>query len=186
MGTCVETLISAIKADAWASASDTGELKTAAVAESANGMLAALAGVPRPALQAVFGKDLGRRVWEQTRQAASDGIADEEILGGMIEYVSRRAAEALRANGRQAKAIGLRLLYADGVATLYRTRLPRPTNDGIEIREAAMDLFGQAQARGATVEAVDLKVTSVQAVGVTRRSRGLDFAMMDAVAGVRA
>src|ERR1700690_121371 len=154
MGTCVETLISAMKADAWTAEDGAKELDLATVAKHGRGMVGELSGVPRPALQTVFGKDLGRRIWAQGRPTTAAGIADEEIIGGMIEYVSRRAGEALRRNGRQARAIGLGLEYADGVATLHRMRLARPTSDAGELLAAAMELFGQAEARGVAVKSL--------------------------------
>jgi impB/mucB/samB family C-terminal domain len=186
MGTCVETLISAMKADAWTPGERAKELDLATVAEYGGGMVGELSGVPRPVLQTVFGKELGRRIWAQGRRSAAAGVANEEVIGGMIEYVSRRAGEALRKNGRQARAIGLRLEYADGVATLHRMRLARPTSGAGELLAAGMELFGRAEARGGAVESVDLKVTSVQAEVVTERAGGLDFAMMSAAASTRA
>jgi hypothetical protein len=183
MGTCVETLISAMRTEPAAGGA---ELDAPAAVGRGGGMVEELGGVPRPALQTVFGKELGRRIWERARHFADCGVADEEILGGMIEYVSRRAGEALLKNGRQAKAIGLRLEYADGVATLHRIRLARPTSDGREILAAAMELFGGAEARGVMVESVDLKVTSVETEAVSERAGGWDCAMVGLAAGARA
>jgi nucleotidyltransferase/DNA polymerase involved in DNA repair len=164
-------------------------------------MVEELAGVPRPALQTVFGKVLGRRIWDCARQlgdrdrsplglrgdaAPRSAVGHAEIVDGMIGYVCRRAAEALRGSGRQAKAIGLRVLYADGVAVLQRRRLARPTNDGSELLTGAMDLFGRLEAREAAVESVDLGVTSVPMEPVSERAGGLDCAMVGAAAGARA
>jgi hypothetical protein len=186
MGSCVETLISAMKTETWTGGTSAAELDASAVVGRRERMVSELRGVPRPALQTVFGKALGRRIWERARHFAGGGVADEEILGGMIEYVSRRAGEALRENRRQAKAIGLRLEYADGVETLNRMRLARPTNDGREILVAAMELFGRTEARGVMVESVDLKVTSVQTEPVNERAGSLDYAVVSAAAGARA
>jgi hypothetical protein len=186
MGTCVETLISAMKADAWTAEDSARELDLATVAEHGRGMVREMSGVPRPVLQTVFGNGLGRRIWAQGRRSAAAGVADDEVIGGMIEYVSRRAGEALRKNGRQARAIGLTLQYADGVVTLHRMRLARPTSDAGELLAAGMELFGRTDARGAAVESVDLKVTSVRAEVVTERAGGLDFAMMSTAASTRA
>jgi hypothetical protein len=93
MGTCVERLISAMKAGAWAPVDRAKELDLATVAGHGCGMVGELSGVPRPALQTVFGKHLGRRIWAQGHRSAAAGVADEEIIGGMIEYVSKRAGE---------------------------------------------------------------------------------------------
>jgi hypothetical protein len=165
-------------------------------------MVVELAGVPRPALQTVFGKALGRRIWDCARHLgdcrhrlrptlgddSADGstVDDAEIVGGMIAYVCRRAGEALRESGREAKSMGLRLEYADGVATLQRMRLARPTNEGSELREAAMDLLGRSQMSGVVVESVDLRLTSVQTEPVNQRAGSLHCAMVSAAAGVPA
>jgi hypothetical protein len=174
MGTCVETLISAMRAEPWGGAA---ELDAPAIVRRRDRMVDELGGVPRPALETVFGKELGRRIWERSRHFSGDEVPDEDIVGGMVEYVSRRAGEALRANWRQAKAIGLRVEYMDGVATLYRMRLARPTSDAAELLEAAMELFGRAEARCAGVASVKLNVTSVHAEAVTEGAGGLGFAM---------
>jgi nucleotidyltransferase/DNA polymerase involved in DNA repair len=176
---------------------------TAAVARR-DSMLAELCGVPKPMLQTVFGKTLGQRIWEQGRRvtrhgiesqaapasgsdarATASGLGDAEIVAGMIEYVSQRAGETLRESGRQAKAIGLRIAYADGVSRLDRMRLARPTNEGPELVAAAMELFWRSDGRDVPVESVDLRVTSVQAEAVRERANGLHYAMASA-AGARA
>ena len=166
-------------------------------------MVVDLRGVPRPMLQTVFGRLLGRRIWEQARQPAdhrlgsqmaregrstplsTNAVSDAEIVGGMTEYVSRRAAETLDKSGRQAKAIGLRIVYVDGVSRIDRMRLARPTNQEQQLSAAAMELFRRSEARDVAVEAVHLTVTSVQAERVTEPMTGLDYAMTSAV-GARA
>jgi len=174
MGTCVDTLISAMKAEPRGGAAEPGAL---AVVRRRDSMVDELGGVPRQALETVLGKDLGRRIWESSRHFAGDEVPDEDIVGGMIEYVTRRAGEALRASWRQAKAIGLRVEYTDGVATLYRMRLARPTSDAAELLEATMELFGRAEARSVAVASVKLNVTSVHAEAVTEGAGDLGFAM---------
>jgi hypothetical protein len=181
MGTCVETLISAMKAKPWGSAA---ELGGAGKVGYGNGLADELEGVPRPALQTVFGKELGRQIWEGARRTGS-AVVDEEIVGGMIAYVSRRAGEALRANGRQAKAIGLRVEYMDGVATLHRMRLARPTADAAELLETAMELFGRPEARCVAVASVKLSVTSVHAEAVTEGAGALGFALASVAVDAR-
>jgi nucleotidyltransferase/DNA polymerase involved in DNA repair len=108
-------------------------------------------------------------------------IADAEIVAGMIEYLGSRAGETLGQRGRQAKAIGLRMVYADGVSRIGRMRLARPTNDGQELTAAAMSLFGGSEERGVAVERVDLTVTSVQTECVIQGTDGLEHAMASAV-----
>jgi nucleotidyltransferase/DNA polymerase involved in DNA repair len=147
-------------------------------------LLTELRYVPKPALRAVFGDGFGRRIWELTRHqdehqrptsptpgaltamAVPHGLTEPEIVSGMIEYVSRRAAETLAEEQRQAKAIGLRLLYADGLVHTQRTRLARPTSDSHELSAAAIDLFHRAPARKLAVVSVSLTGTTVQAEAV--------------------
>jgi hypothetical protein len=152
-------------------------------------LLGELRRVAKPALQAVFGKGLGRRIWQQARrpvgssesktaaESSPEGparvvdVTDGEIVGGMIGYVSRCAAETLTRNRRQAKAIGLRLVYMDGTTTVARTCLVRPTSDAEELHVAAMALFGEKEARGVGVASVDLRVRTVQTASVRERSK---------------
>jgi hypothetical protein len=182
MGTCVETLISAMKTEPWTGAA---ELDAPAAVGRRDGMVDELGGVPRPALQSMFGRELGRRIWERAHFARG-GVADEEILGGMIEHVSRRAGEALAKNGRQAKGIGLRLAYADGAATVHRMPLARATSDPGELLAAALELFARAEVRDVLVESVDLKVTSVRTDAAIERAGGLHCAALGLAAGARA
>ena len=156
------------------------------------GLFAKLRGVPKPVLRTVFGKALGAKIWKQGRQEAAEShadrldeftpVSDSEIVAGMIEYVSGRAGETLRERGRRAKAIGLRIVYADGVSRMERTRLAWPTNDVREISAAAMALFRRSKEHRAIVEAVDLTATSVQAERVRDRENVLAHAMASATA----
>jgi hypothetical protein len=155
-------------------------------------LLPELRGVPKPVLRMVFGKALGGRIWKQQRQRAAAShadrhdeaapVSDSEVVMGMIEYVSRRAGETLRERGRRARAIGLRIVYTDGVSRRERTRLARATNDVEEIGSAAIALFGGSKESHATVAAVDLTVTSVQAECASERVNGLAHATASAAA----
>jgi hypothetical protein len=174
-------------------------------------MVGELSGVPRAVLQTVFGKTLGRRIWQQARcrpqhsmesqallagaesvrqaerrrpggaKASFPPVADAEIVRGMIEYVSRRAGEALGDRARQAKAIGLRIVYADGVLRFDRMHLACPTNAGPEIGAAAMELFRRPEDRNGGVESVELTVTCVETEALRRRADGLEYAMAGAL-----
>lgn len=174
-------------------------VETAAPAGREDGMVGELRGVPKVALQAVFGKALGQRIWDDARrlsesgtalQATSEGdgsrgsigsmVTDVEIVGGMIEHVRRRAGGALRESGRQAWAIGLAFVYADGASTLGSMRLARPTNDGWELAEGAMELFRRGQAHALVVERVELKVTSIAAEPLRERAGSFEHGMVGA------
>jgi hypothetical protein len=198
MEACVVTGVAVQGPEFAVSAEDNRVAKPASLRR---GMVGELRGVPKPMLQIVFGKVLGRRIWEHTRRLAGSGvksqvtpsadtngatagggIPDAEIVGGMIAYVSRRAGETLRESGRQAKAIGLRIVYADGVSTLDRMRLARLTDEGAELAEAARDLLGRSMARGVAVASVDLRVTSIPAERAGERAGDLSCALVSAVA----
>jgi nucleotidyltransferase/DNA polymerase involved in DNA repair len=153
-------------------------------ASSGERMVRELQGVPKTALQTVFGKALGQRIWLQARRTpplpaetapvsgagphlTPFGPSDGEIVQGMIGYLSRRAGETLRLEQRQAKTIGLRLVYADGAARMYRLRLARPSSDAREIAAAASELFQRCERRAdAPLESIDLTASSVQAEAV--------------------
>jgi hypothetical protein len=155
-------------------------------------------GVPKAALQTVFGKGLGGRIWLQARHglgsrtdlptvakiasAEAATVSDGEIVAGMIAYVSRRAGEALVRNRRQAREIGLRLIYTDGRVSASRSRLLQATSDPQQLQTAAMTLFRRLQARGIAVAAVELGVSSCQTEAVLARPDGLDCVLAAAVA----
>jgi hypothetical protein len=138
--------------------------------------------VPKPVLRAVFGKALGGKIWEQTRRGSepnapakcSDAIPvlEGEIVVGMIQYVSKQASETLRGRGRHARAIGVRVIYADGVSRTERTVLVRATNDAKEIGTAAMTLLGRSKEYPACPEEIELKVSSVPAECASKHVRG--------------
>jgi nucleotidyltransferase/DNA polymerase involved in DNA repair len=148
--------------------------------QSAHSLAAEFAGVPKPALRAVFGKRLGRRLWETARRQSpaqqrqvmpaaptrpSLPIAglNTEILRGMIEYLSRRASETLDQNRRQANAVTLTLHYADSTQESARVRLARPTTNPQEISEAVSALFHNFETREAALESINLSTTSIEA-----------------------
>jgi hypothetical protein len=141
-------------------------------------LLEKLNGVPKGALRTVFGKVLGRRIWEQVRQPASHtglrvqaskqprttsaGITDDELLLAMIESVCRRAAETLGQRRRLARAIGLTLAYADGFIQSERARLARPSADASEIGAAAIELFQGREPRESPLVSINLTTATLQ------------------------
>jgi impB/mucB/samB family protein len=152
-------------------------------------MINDLRGVPKPALQTVFGRMLGRRIWSQRGGEGSKGTANvevpvpnAEISAGMVQYLGRQAAEALRQHGRLAKAIGLTITFAGGESMLSRTRFPLPTDDVGEITEAATKLLlNQLPTRATSVASVKLTVTSVETVPIRERENHLGHSMLEAV-----
>jgi hypothetical protein len=151
-------------------------------------MIDDLRGVPKPALQTVFGRMLGRRIWSQRGGEGSKGSANvevpvpnAEISAGMVQYLGRQAAEALRRHGRLAKAIGLTITFAGSESILSRTHFPRPTDDVGEITEAATKLLlNQLPARTTSVSSVKLTVTSVETVPLREGENHLGHPMLEA------
>jgi impB/mucB/samB family C-terminal domain len=170
-------------------------------------MVAELSGMPKPLLQTVFGRTLGRRIWLQCRRdtvapqaghkaalpewsdrilgsrsaAAAGPVTDAEVFSGMIEYVASRAAEALRRQARQATAIGLTITYADGHSRIERARLARPTGDVRELAGAAASLIGTGDERCLCVASVNLTLTSVAGERVADGAGSLHPAMTPAM-----
>jgi nucleotidyltransferase/DNA polymerase involved in DNA repair len=163
--------------------------------ESRHSFAAEFAGVPKPALRAVFGKRLGQRLWETARRQSSArqrqampaaptlpalpvaGL-NTEILRGMIEYLSRRASETLDHNRRQANAVTLTLHYADSTQESARVRLARPTTNPQEISEAVSTLFHNFETREPALESINLSTNSIPAECVLHASPELGCAAL--------
>jgi impB/mucB/samB family C-terminal domain len=172
---------------------ETTRIETADPARRLESILHALNGVPKAALQAVFGKGLGGRIWQQVRRpvrmradaqsAPEPGVvSNEEIVAGMLSYVTCRAAETLGRNRRSARAIALRLVYLDGLARVQRSTLPRTTSDAQQLYAAAMSLYQRAESRGGAVMAVNLTLSTVQREPVNEHSGWLKNPLVTAVA----
>jgi len=169
------------------------QIETTAVAEGAgwhvapksgiprDRMLKDLDGVPKAALRTMFGKVMGRRIWEQVRRSnqptrradaanstraasnpAGSEVTDADLVVAMIESVSRRAGETLRVHEREAKAIGLMLTYADGAVTSESARLAPPSADAGEISAAAIALFRSCRPREAALVSINLTTSTLQ------------------------
>jgi hypothetical protein len=134
-----------------------------------DGLHEELRDVPRPALQTIFGKSLGHRIWQQARAKAAsadtshlDRVADGEISAGMVVYLSRQTSEALIESGRQAKSLSMTITYTDGEASLARTCMMHPTNQADEIADAAIALLCRFPIRDAALASIRLAVTSIE------------------------
>jgi hypothetical protein len=120
------------------------------------------------ALQAIFGKCLGHRIWRQARlktptpRAPIDRVADSEIAAGMVAYLSRRAAEALLQFGGQATSLTVTISYVDGEARQSRVRLTSPTNQGDDIAKAAIAILHKLPPRDAAPASIRLAMSSVE------------------------
>jgi impB/mucB/samB family C-terminal domain len=162
-------------------------------------MLSRLRGVPKAALEAVFGRSLGARIWAESRMPISHEaerqalgrtavqndpgqVCNQEIVIGMIGYVAKQAAVTLRDCGRRAKEIGLQLTYEDGAVILQRSNLFAATSDETRLADAAKQLLRKSGLRSVNVESVDLRLTSVEAEVATEPAGALKFAMYGAQA----
>jgi hypothetical protein len=155
---------------------------------------AEFADVPKPVLLIVFGKHLGRRIWELARNvetqderrsqpgmpAAATEQTNAEILRGMIGYLSRRGAETLEQNRRQASAVTLTLAYVDGVQKVACERLVRPTTDPLAICEAAINLFRTFDPSDVAIESLNLTTSTLQAESVVEVAADLSCALAGA------
>ncbi len=132
----------------------------------------ALRGVPKAALRTVLGNDLGKRAWE----AASAGsrtpvgqaeINDEQIIAGLLAHLSQRASASLRRERRRALVISLCLQDAEGSSLFGHVRLPRASDDSIEILSHAESLYrrltseysGRSPGFSASIRRLELDVT---------------------------
>ena len=131
-----------------------------------DGLHEELRDVPRPALQTIFGKSLGRRIWQHARAKVASSplvrVADAEISTGMVVYLSQQTSEALVESGRQAKSLSMTITYTDGETSLARTRMTHATNEADEIAEAAIALVRQVPLRVAALASIRLAVTTVE------------------------
>lgn len=165
MEACIETsaLLASNPAPAWA-------VRVARPVGDRFRMAEDLRGVPKAALQSVFGKLVGQRIWHQARPVpvtaastpeARPKVADAEITAGLVEYVSQQAADTLRQRCRQAKEITLTATYEDGRSTSTRVSLARPAHNAAEIAAAAKQALRQLPARSTTMKSMALAVTAI-------------------------
>lgn len=136
-------------------------------AVSTGRLLDALRGVPKAALRAVLGKELGGRAWRGARRGMANGMArdvsDREIVEGLIGHLSRTAARTLREEGRMARSVRLYATYADGTVNGGRRRLSGITQEAAEIFEESRILYEGLAKRAAQVVNLELRVGSVAA-----------------------
>jgi len=134
----------------------------------------ALRGVPKAALRAVLGKDLGGRAWREARGRTASGgardINDREIVEGLIGHLSRTAARTLTEEGRMARSIRLCATYADGYVSEGWRRLSGLTQDAGEIFEESRMVYEEWPRRAAQMVHLELRVGSVAAEAETERA----------------
>jgi len=180
MQACIEAAAppAAIPGPAWA-------LRVAGRATDGRRMAEAMQGVPKPALQTIFGKCLGGRLWDQAQSRVGPhpmGVSDSEISAGMLAYVSGQAADALRSAGRQATGIAINITYTNGETKLARTPLAWATNAAGDIADAATKLLRQVAAHDATIAAIRLSMTTIECLAVRETSNDVACSMQQATA----
>ncbi len=137
--------------------------------------------VPLAALAATFGEAIGRQLWERARGLDSravlappepksisrettieGGTIDLEFLAALIEYLAERIGTTLRAAGRQARTLALRLRYTDFYSVNRSAQLTPPTNDEKSLLAAALEIFRALFTRRVALRFVGLSVANLE------------------------
>ncbi|HJY86641.1 MAG TPA: DNA polymerase IV [Candidatus Acidoferrales bacterium] len=158
-----------------------GHTHTTTLAERGIETISQLRQVPLPALVATFGEAIGRQLWERARgldpravltppepksisreTTIEGGTIDLELLGGLIEYLAERIGATLRAAGRQARTISLRLRYTDFYSVNRAAKLAAPTNDEKRLLAAALEIFQALFTRRVALRFVGLSVANLE------------------------
>ena len=158
-----------------------GHAHAATLAERGIETIRQLRQVPLEALVATFGEAVGRQLFERARGLDSravltppepksisrettieGGTIDLELLGGLIEYLAERIGATLRAAGRQARTLALRLRYTDFYSVNRSTKLDRPTNDEKTLLAAALGIFRALFTRRVALRLVGLSVANLE------------------------
>lgn len=140
-----------------------------------------LRAVPLAALVATFGDVIGGQLFERARgidprevltppepksisreTTIEGGTIDLEFLRGLIEYLAERIGSTLRAAGRQARTVSLRLRYTDAYSAARAARLLPPTNDEKSLLDAALELFQALFTRRVALRFVGLGVANLE------------------------
>ena len=155
-------------------ASGASPIATPSEAAGLRGLVSRLRGVPKGALKAVLGKELGVRAWEQARGKmgrVEEAVRDCEIVTGLIRHLSQRAADELRTNDRQAKSVRLTVCYEDGSTASERARLPGLTREASELFDCATRVFAGFERPAGQVNSVNLDVTAAASDVASAASR---------------
>ncbi len=158
-----------------------GRVHAAALGERGVHTVGELRRLPLEALTASFGAAAGRQMWERARGVDPRGVAapavpksvsrettivggtiDPELLAGLWEYLAERVAATLRAIGRQARTLTLKIRYTDSYGAGRQTRLDPATNDEKALLDAAMEVFGALYARRVALGWVGMSVANLE------------------------
>ena len=91
--------------------------------------------------------------------------ADLRFIDGMISYLAQRATNALRKAGFLARAVGVRLRYADFKTVDVRRRLPRPSDFDDEILGLARQLWRERYDRRVQLRLIGVVLHDLVPVG---------------------
>ncbi len=149
-----------------------------------------LAGVPKPALTAVFGKELSRRIWTSRRRlsgkkeahteagpaqvsdqtANQPPVSNDEIAAALLAHLCRQAATTLRQQGQVARRVAVRVVLADGRLEYREAELGHTAEDNAKMETTAKELMTQLLDSTVPIAAVELKLaTSRTPLGVPPR-----------------
>ncbi|HXZ18866.1 MAG TPA: hypothetical protein VEG63_02895, partial [Candidatus Acidoferrales bacterium] len=138
--------------------------------------------LPAEALVAAFGGVIGHQLYDRARgldprpvaepaapksisreTTIEGGTIDPEFLRALLEYLAERVGSTLRAGGRAARTITLRLRYMDSFSAARSAPLAPPTNDDKALLESARELLAALYTRRVAVRFLGIGVTNLTA-----------------------
>ncbi|MBD3161055.1 MAG: DNA polymerase IV [Candidatus Eisenbacteria bacterium] len=134
--------------------------------------------LPEQALRGLFGRALGRALWERARGRDGRIVSEREVpssirretsfhqptierreLIGMLHYLSTRAGREMRRLGLACRTVRVHLRYADGVSDARRSTFPSPTAVDQQIYGRAELLFLSLFTRRAAIRNVGVELS---------------------------
>ena len=138
--------------------------------------------LPTDALVAVFGEVIGHQLYDRARgldprpvaepaapksisreTTIEGGTIDLEFLDALLEYLAERVGATLRAGGRAARTLTLRLRYMDSFSAARSVPLALPTSDDKSLLETARELLRALYMRRVAVRFLGIGVTNLAA-----------------------
>ena len=157
-----------------------GAIDTASLRKRGICSVAELRRVPFFSLQSAYGDVLGRQIWHNARGLdhreiprgslarslsreayIEGGTIDIHQLNALAEFLCARISIALCDSRRSARAIGVRIRYADQFCASQSFRLPTATGDSRELLRSAVSLLQLLFTRPDVVHALTVSVNSV-------------------------
>ena len=136
--------------------------------------------LPVEALVAAFGDAIGHQLYDRARgldprpvaepaapksisreTTIEGGTIDLEFLAALVEYLAERVGATLRAGGRAARTLTLRLRYMDSYSAARSAPLTPPTSDDKSLLEAARGLLAALYTRRVAVRFLGIGVTNL-------------------------